>query len=104
MPLHVVDLQSSLVSGLVMIGLVTSLPVQGVSLILRNDLAGDHVIADPCLFPKPCLSVVSDNFSNEISNFSSLCSHLSHGEAESSGEELCYSCYWPTIQKRTIDL
>lgn len=54
MPLHVVDLQSSLVSGLVMVGVVASLPVQGVSLILGNDLAGDCVMADPCVSPKPC--------------------------------------------------
>jgi len=33
-PLHVIDLQSSLVSGPVMVGIVTSLPVPGVSLIL----------------------------------------------------------------------
>ena len=36
-PLHIVDLQSSLVSGPVMVGIVTSLPVPGVSLILGND-------------------------------------------------------------------
>jgi len=33
-PLHIVDLQSSLVSGPVIVGVVASLPGQGISLIL----------------------------------------------------------------------
>ena len=60
-PLHIVDLQSSLVSGAVKVGIVASLPDQGVSLILGNDVAGDCVMADPCISTKPCLSVVSDD-------------------------------------------
>jgi len=72
-PLHVVDLQSSLVSGPVMVGIGASLSVQGVSLILGNDLAGDRVMADPCVSPKPCLSVVSDDCSNEMSEVFPVC-------------------------------
>ena len=43
-PLHIVELQSSLVTRPVMVRIVVSLPVQGVLLILGNDLAGDRVI------------------------------------------------------------
>ena len=42
-PLHSVDLQSGLVSGKVNLGIRKSLPMEGVSLILGNDLAGDKV-------------------------------------------------------------
>ena len=72
-PLHIVDLQSSLVSGPVMVEIVASLPVQGISLILGNDLAGDRVMADPCVSPKPCLSVVSDDSGIEMSEVFLAC-------------------------------
>ena len=42
-PLHTVDLQSGLVSGKVNLGIRKSLPMEGVSLILGNDLAGAKV-------------------------------------------------------------
>ncbi|XP_072163255.1 uncharacterized protein [Diadema setosum] len=42
-PLHTVDLQSGLVSGRVSLGVRKSLPMDGVALILGNDLAGDKV-------------------------------------------------------------
>ena len=42
-PLHTVDLQSGLVSGRVNLGIRKSLPMEGVSLILGNDLAGAKV-------------------------------------------------------------
>ena len=71
--LHVVDLQSSLVSGPVLVGIVTSLPVPGVSLILGIDLAGDRVMANPCVSTKPCLSVVSDETGNELSEVFPAC-------------------------------
>ena len=48
-PLHVVNLKTNLVSGPVMVGIRTSLPIQGVSLILGNDLAGERVMANPCV-------------------------------------------------------
>lgn len=42
-PLHKVHLHSSLVSGLVRVGVRSQLPVKGVSFILGNDLAGGKV-------------------------------------------------------------
>ena len=52
-PLHVVNLKPNLVSGPVMVGIRPSLPIQGVSLILGNDLAGERVMANPELNTNP---------------------------------------------------
>ena len=42
-PLHQIHLQSELISGSVVVGVRPSLSVKGVTLILRNDLAGNKV-------------------------------------------------------------
>ena len=55
-PLHVVNLKTDLVSGTVMVGIRSSLPVQGVSLILGNDLAREKVMVNLCMSPNPQLS------------------------------------------------
>ena len=54
MPLHKIFLKSDLVSGYVTVGICPNLPVKGVSLLLGNDLAGDRVMADPCMSNLPC--------------------------------------------------
>ena len=46
-PLHKVNLVSDLVTGSVVVGTRPTLPIKGVSLLLRNDLAGGKVVADP---------------------------------------------------------
>ncbi len=43
LPLHTVCLTSDLVSGVVELGVRSELPVEGVSLVLGNDLAGGKV-------------------------------------------------------------
>ena len=43
-PLHTIYLKSDLVSGAAIVGLRPTLPIEGVSLILGNDLAGEKVI------------------------------------------------------------
>ena len=55
-PMYQVTLRSKVVSGLVSVGVVTSLPVPGVDLILGNDLAGDKVYADPEITTTPAVS------------------------------------------------
>ena len=45
-PLHSIHLKSDLVSGEVVVGLRPTLPIEGVSLILGNDLAGEKVIPE----------------------------------------------------------
>ena len=48
-PLHNINLQSKLVSGEVQIGIIDSLPFNGIHLLLGNDLAGSKVNVDPIL-------------------------------------------------------
>ena len=52
-PLHEVNIKSSLINGNIVIGMRPSLPVEGISLILRNDLAGEKVMVDPRVVEKP---------------------------------------------------
>ena len=51
-PLHEVN-KSSLINGKIVIGMRTSLPVEEISLILGNDLAGEKVMVDPRVVEKP---------------------------------------------------
>ena len=46
-PLHNLRLQSDLVSGEVFVGIIESLPFDGIHLLLGNDLARDKVKMDP---------------------------------------------------------
>lgn len=53
-PLHKVFLRSNLVSGYVTVGVVPTLPIDGVGLLLGNDLAGDLVTVTPVVSSVPC--------------------------------------------------
>ena len=46
-------MKSDLVTGPVVVGVAPTLPVEGVSLFLGNDLAGEKVIADPIVSNQP---------------------------------------------------
>ena len=52
-PLHEGNIKSSLLNGNIVIGMRPSLPVEGISLILGNDLAGERVMVDPRVVEKP---------------------------------------------------
>ena len=52
-PLHEVNIKSSLINGNIVIGMRPSLPVEVISLILGNDLAGEKVMVDPRVVEKP---------------------------------------------------
>ena len=52
-PLHEVNIKTSLINGNIVIGMRPSLPVEGISLILGNDLAGEKVMVDPRVVEKP---------------------------------------------------
>ena len=52
-PLHEVNIKSSLINGNIVIGMRPSLPVEGISSILGNDLAGEKVMVDPRVVEKP---------------------------------------------------
>ena len=47
------NIKSSLINGNIVIGMRPSLPVEGISLILGNDLAGEKVMVDPRVVEKP---------------------------------------------------
>ena len=51
--LHKVNIKSSLINGNIVIGMTPSLPVEGISLIVGNDLAGVKVMVDPRVVEKP---------------------------------------------------
>ncbi len=53
-----VHLQSDLVTGTVPLGVRTELPVDGVSLILGNDLAGGKVFPSPVVVDKPGMAPI----------------------------------------------
>ncbi|KAL2102623.1 hypothetical protein ACEWY4_001791 [Coilia grayii] len=55
-PLHKIFLRSNLVNGYVTVGVVPSLPIDGVGLLLGNDLAGDLVSVTPIVSSVPCES------------------------------------------------
>ena len=52
-PLHEVNIKSSLINDNIVICMTPSLPVEGISLILGNDLAGEKVMVDPRVVEKP---------------------------------------------------
>ena len=52
-PLHEVNIKSSLINGNIVIGMRPSLPVEGIALILGNDLAGEKVMVDTRVVEKP---------------------------------------------------
>ena len=52
-PLHEVNIKSSLINGNIVIGMRHSLPVEGISLILGNELAGEKLMVDPRVVEKP---------------------------------------------------
>ena len=51
-PLLEVNIKSSL-NGNIVIGMRPSLPLEGISLILGNDLAGERLMVDPRVVQKP---------------------------------------------------
>lgn len=46
-PLHKVHLKSDMVSGPVTVGIRPTLPIEGISILLGNDLANDKLVSDP---------------------------------------------------------
>ena len=54
-PLHTVYLSSDLVSGPVIVRLGSSLPFEGVQLLLGNDLVGDKVVVNPIVTDVTCV-------------------------------------------------
>ena len=55
--LHRTNLKYDLISGTVIVGVRPELPVKGVSMLLRNDLAGGKVLPQPIVTRDPCTEV-----------------------------------------------
>ena len=72
-PLHQVNLKSDLVSGTVTVGARPSLPIEGVHLILGNDLAGDKVVVNPVMTEKPEDTTTIDLIEKEIPDLYPYC-------------------------------
>ncbi|KAL0172150.1 hypothetical protein M9458_032461, partial [Cirrhinus mrigala] len=70
-PLHTIHLKSDLISGPVSIGVHSQLPVEGVDMILGNDLAGPKVFPYPIVSAKPDASGQDDALSQFASIFPS---------------------------------
>ncbi|XP_076030622.1 uncharacterized protein LOC143018919 [Oratosquilla oratoria] len=52
-PLHYVEIDTGYVSGKVRVGVSEELPINGVEMLLGNDLAGDKVVPEPRMIAKP---------------------------------------------------
>jgi len=71
------------VSGYVVVGIQPTLPVDGVSLQLRNDIciAGEKVIVNPWLSSLPCLPDGSDHVMQDIPGLYPACA-ITHSMAK----------------------
>ena len=64
-PLHQISLDSEIVCGTVIVGVVDSLPMQGISMLLGNDLAGERVVPHPRMVEKLSVSEETEKIEQE---------------------------------------
>ena len=72
-PLRRVVLKSGLVSGVVTVGVVPSLPIDGVDFLLGNDLAGDKVSVTPVLVDAPAEQAETEALEDEFPGIFPAC-------------------------------
>ena len=72
-PLHKVDLHSDLVSGSVTVGVKSSLPVEGVSMLLGNDLAGGKVVPEIRVVKAPVVEASTEQLVEEFPDVFPAC-------------------------------
>ena len=101
-PLHLVILVSDVVSGSVVVGVLNTLPVKGVSMLLGNDLAGGKVIAEPDVVMEPVTSAETDKFEEEISNVIPSCG-VTQAQATTMAKDTRASIKWKYIRERDQD-
>ena len=97
-PLHRVNLVSDIVSGSVVVGVLNTLPVKGVSMLLGNDLAGGKVIAESDVVIEPVTSAETDKFEEEISNVIPSCG-VTQAQASTMAEDTRASSKWKDIRE-----
>ena len=71
-PLHTVHLESDLVSGPVVVGVRPCFPIEGVSFLLGNDLAGGKVLVKPEL-AVPMVTECNDKLAQKYPGVFSAC-------------------------------
>ena len=67
--LHEVNIKSSLINGNIVIGMRPSLPVEGISLILGNDLAGEKAMVDKRVVEKPRDDEKTERFGRKVPRY-----------------------------------
>ena len=72
-PLYKIHLKSSLVSGPVIVGVVNNLPIDGIDLLLGNDLAGNKVRASPIVTAEPSVEVQTESLATEYPGIFPAC-------------------------------
>ena len=72
-PLRRVVLKSGLVSGVVTVGVVPCLPIDGVDFLLGNDLAGDKVSVTPVLVDAPAEQAETEALEDEFPGIFPAC-------------------------------
>ena len=72
-PLHQVNLKSDLVSDTVTVVALPSLPIEGVHLILGNDLVGDKVVVNPVMTEKPEVTTTIDPIEDDVPDLYPSC-------------------------------
>ena len=85
-PLHKVNLVSDLVTGSVVVGTRTTLPIKGVSLLLGNDLVGGKVVGDPKVTSKAITLVSTEKLQEVIPGIFPSCA-VTRAMAEKAQEE-----------------
>ncbi|XP_030842737.1 uncharacterized protein LOC115924528 [Strongylocentrotus purpuratus] len=72
-PLYTIELSSGFVSGPVTVGIVTKLPMRGISMLLGNDLAGSKVSPSPVVCNTPVGNFEAGKLESEVPGFSPSC-------------------------------
>ncbi|VDI67739.1 Hypothetical predicted protein [Mytilus galloprovincialis] len=65
-PLHRIYLKSDLITGPVIVGVRPNLPIEGVTLLLGNDLARNKVVAEPIVTSEPVVDVKLPEYDAEL--------------------------------------
>ena len=101
-PLHRVNLVSDVVSGSVVVGVLNTLPVKGVSMLLGNDLARRKGIAEPDVVMEPVTSAETDKIEEEKSSVIPSCG-VTQAQASTTAKDTRASIKWKDIRERDQD-
>ena len=101
-PLHTINLSCELVNRSVTIGVMSKLPVSGVSLLLGNDLAGGKVLVNPVVSMTPIADPKVEESDVFVHPACVTTRQMSRNEVVSQ-DELVSSKYLPEEESHTLD-